>query len=208
VNAVWAVVPGTGGEGAKQRLAPALGPEARRALALAMAERVLAALAGAPSIAGTVVVTDDAPTVALATRMRARVCREGAGAGHDRAVAAGVELLMREGREAMLCLPGDLPLVTSSDIELVVAARRGARDFVIVPARDRGGTNGVLCAPPDVIPLRFGHDSFPGHLASARETGIEPTVLHVAGIAFDVDVPRDLEEPALQSRFGELLPRP
>lgn len=191
---VWAVVPIKGGTDAKQRLAPVLTPNARRELAVAMAENVVAALAGASSLAGILVVTTDAQAAALATRVGGRVCRDGATEGHTRAVASAADLLVREGRGAMLSLPADLPLVTTADIERVIAARRTAPDLVIVPARDLGGTNAVLCSPPDVVKLQFGEDSFRRHLAAARDAGVEPQVVRVPGIELDVDLPADLDE--------------
>jgi 2-phospho-L-lactate guanylyltransferase len=47
-------------------------------------------------------------------------------------------------------------------------------------------------SPPDVVPLRFGDDSFFPHLEAARGRGIAPTVLHLPGIALDIDNPADL----------------
>jgi 2-phospho-L-lactate guanylyltransferase len=47
-------------------------------------------------------------------------------------------------------------------------------------------------SPPLAVPLRFGEDSFFPHLAAARACGIEPQVLHLPGIAFDIDNPQDL----------------
>jgi 2-phospho-L-lactate guanylyltransferase len=40
--------------------------------------------------------------------------------------------------------------------------------------------------------LRFGDNSFFPHLAAAEARGIRPTVLHLPGIALDIDNPADL----------------
>ena len=40
--------------------------------------------------------------------------------------------------------------------------------------------------------MRFGEDSFFPHLAAAEAHGIRPTVLHLPGIALDIDNPVDL----------------
>jgi 2-phospho-L-lactate guanylyltransferase len=50
----------------------------------------------------------------------------------------------------------------------------------------------VLVSPPAAVPLRFGEDSFFPHLAAAEARGIVPTVLHLPGIALDIDNPVDL----------------
>jgi 2-phospho-L-lactate guanylyltransferase len=93
---------------------------------------------------------------------------------------------------AMLTLPGDVPLTTTAEIEQVVDAYRQGHRFVIVPARDERGSNAILAAPADAVPLRFGEDSFFPHLAAARACGIEPAILHLPGIGLDIDTPDDL----------------
>jgi 2-phospho-L-lactate guanylyltransferase len=42
------------------------------------------------------------------------------------------------------------------------------------------------------VPLSFGNDSFLPHLATARQMGIEPNVIELAGIGLDIDNPADL----------------
>src|ERR1700761_5834782 len=99
--------------------------------------------------------------------------------------------LAAEGR-AMLTLPGDIPRVTAAEIDAVVSSCPPAPSFTIVPAHDELGSNAVLCAPPAAVPLRFGDDSYFPHLAAARRSGIEPTILRLPGIALDIDHPTDL----------------
>ena len=50
----------------------------------------------------------------------------------------------------------------------------------------------MLCAPPELVALQFGDDSFVPHLEAARRIGIEPKVVRLAGIGLDIDHPRDL----------------
>jgi 2-phospho-L-lactate guanylyltransferase len=189
---IWAVVPVKDTATAKQRLGPALPPELRRALALAMLEDVLAALAEAPGLAGRLLVTTDAGAIGLAARYDAECMEEGAADGHSGAVTAAARRLAREGCVGMLTLPGDVPLVTAGEIGQLIAAHRPAPSFTIAPSHDEKGSNAILLSPPDAVPLRFGDDSFFPHLAAARERGIAPTVLQLPGIALDIDNPVDL----------------
>lgn len=189
---VWAVVPVKDTAGAKQRLAPALPPSLRQGLALAMLEDVLAALAAVSALAGRVLVTTDPGARRLAARYGAECWEEGAGDGHTGAVTSAARRLARDGRAAMLTLPGDIPLVTAQEIERLIAAHRPAPSFTIAPSHDEQGSNAILMSPPDAVPLRFGDDSFFPHLAAARALGIAPTVLHLPGIALDIDNPADL----------------
>jgi 2-phospho-L-lactate guanylyltransferase len=201
---IWAAVPVKEFAGAKQRLSLLLTPEQRQALAAAMLEDVLAALAEAP-LSGIMVNTVDPLATELARRYGARVVTADARVGHTGAVAAMARILAEEGREAMLTVPGDIPRVTAVEIMAVLEARRPAPSFTIVPAHDERGSNAVLCSPPLVVPLRFGDDSFQPHLAAAREHGIEPTIVRLPGIALDIDQPDDVQaflsaEPHMPTR--------
>jgi 2-phospho-L-lactate/phosphoenolpyruvate guanylyltransferase len=189
---IWAAVPVKEFAGAKQRLSPLLTPGQRQALAVAMLEDVLAALADA-AIAGIMLNTLDPVAGDLARRYGARIITQGARDGHTAAVAAMARILGEEGREAMLALPGDIPRVTSEEIATVIAAHRLSPSVTIVPAHDERGSNAVLCSPPMVMQLRFGDDSFLPHLAAARALGIEPTIVKLPGIGLDIDQPRDLQ---------------
>jgi 2-phospho-L-lactate guanylyltransferase len=89
-------------------------------------------------------------------------------------------------------MPGDIPRLSSAEITATLAAHRVAPAFTIVPAHDHLGSNMIVCSPPDVVPLRFGEDSFYPHLDAARKQGIEPLVVRYPGIGMDIDNPVDL----------------
>ena len=189
---VWACVPVKAFTGAKQRTSSVLTPAQREVLAATMLEDVLAALAGATRLAGIMVNTVDPVAAELALRYGARVVTEGALDGHTGAVNGMGRILVAEGKGAMLTLPGDIPRVTSAEIDTVVASVLSAPSFTIVPAHDELGSNAVVCSPPFCVPLRFGDDSYFPHLRAARELGIEPTVVRLSGIGLDIDHPADL----------------
>ena len=189
---LWAVVPVKERVSAKERLASMLQPQVRRALALAMLEDVLAALTATPGIAGLLVVTVDPEAGRMAARYGARLIEASARDGHTGAVTAAARLLAAEGRVGMLTLPGDIPLVTPAEIAQLLAAHSPAPSFTIVPSHDERGSNAIACSPPDAVPLRFGENSFYPHLQSAEMVGIRPKVLHLSGIALDIDNPEDV----------------
>jgi 2-phospho-L-lactate/phosphoenolpyruvate guanylyltransferase len=208
VTEVWAAVPVKEFTGAKQRLADMLTPAQRETLAATMLEDVLAALAGAQCLAGILVNTVEPRAAALARRYGAHVVTDGARDGHTGAVSGMARALAAEGR-AMLTLPGDIPRVTAAEIDTVVSSRLPAPSFTIVPAHDELGSNAVLCAPPEAVPLRFGDDSYFPHLAAARRAGVEPTIVRLPGIALDIDHPSDLRmflrAPRMPTRTLALL---
>ena len=189
---LWAVVPVKERISAKERLAPMLRPETRQALALAMLEDVLAALTATPGVAGLLVVTVDPEAGRLAASYGARLIEVGARDGHTGAVTAAARLLAAEQRSGMLTLPGDIPLVTPAEIARLLAVHLPAPSFTIVPSHDERGSNAIACSPPDAVPLRFGENSFYPHLQAAEMAGIRPNVVHLPGIALDIDNPEDL----------------
>jgi 2-phospho-L-lactate/phosphoenolpyruvate guanylyltransferase len=189
---VWAAVPVKAFTGAKQRTGSLLTAEQREVLAATMLEDVLAALAGATRLAGILVNTIDPVATRLAKRYRARVVTDGALDGHTGAVNGLARVLVREGRGALLTMPGDIPRVTSDEIDAVISSSLPAPSFTIVPAHDELGSNAVLCAPPLSVPLRFGDNSYFPHLMAARAQRIEPTIIRLPGIGLDIDHPADL----------------
>ena len=208
MSGAWAIVPVKETQGAKQRLAEVLSAPLRRELALAMLEDVLDALAAAKTVAGIILVTVDPQAQYLAHRYGAATIADGAHDGHTGAVVAGARHLIAQGRSTMLTVPGDIPLVTPGEIDRLIAAHGPAPAFTIAPAHDELGSNAILMSPPQAVPLRFGEDSFFPHLAAARACGIEPCVVHLPGIAFDIDNPQDLAHFARlgsRTRAGALL---
>jgi 2-phospho-L-lactate/phosphoenolpyruvate guanylyltransferase len=157
-----------------------------------MAHDVLTALAAASELEGLAVVTLDPLAGELARRFGARVLTEGARDGQTGAVNAAARLLAGEGADAMLTIPGDVPLITPQEVGALIVAHDRRPDFVIAPSHDGRGSNAVLCAPPHRVALKFGDDSFVPHLAAARTAGLEPKILRLPGIGLDIDRPQDL----------------
>ena len=160
---VTALIPVKGFRNAKQRLSAFLGSAEREALAEAMFRDVLRQVPGARGILETVVVTGDDKVAKIAVTLGARVILESAETGETAAVDFARSSLKADGAEAVLIIPGDLPLVRRGDIEAVLAQVPNgqiAPFALLVPSHDRLGTNALLLAPPDIIKLRFGYDSF------------------------------------------------
>jgi len=62
-----------------------------------------------------------------------------------------------------------------------------------VPSHDRMGTNALLLAPPDIIKLRFGYDSFTYHMSQLSGQGLPLRFIENERLALDIDEPKDLE---------------
>jgi 2-phospho-L-lactate/phosphoenolpyruvate guanylyltransferase len=189
---IWAVVPMKDTTNSKFRLRDALSKKLRRGLALAMLEDVLETLTACRALAGIIVVTPDWAVWGRAAAYGAEFMTDGARDGQTGAVAAAARHLARDRKGAMLTIPGDVPLVTPDEVAQIIAAHDRTPDFIIVPAHDERGSNAILCAPPDAVPLKFGDDSFLPHLEAARRAGLEPKILRLPGLGLDIDNPADL----------------
>ena len=193
-KAIWAIVPAKGTEQAKQRLADVMSAGERRAFFQAMLRDVLTALQACSSLAGVVVVTGDGAVKKLAADLNMRIIEDNNNSGHTAAVNLAITQFCKEDVFGMLTLPGDIPLVTATEVEQLIAEHDydSVKAISIVPAHDQQGSNAILCTPPDVLPLRFGDNSFFPHLERAKVQGVEPTVITLPGIGLDIDHPQDL----------------
>ena len=181
---------------AKKRLADYLAPEQRKALCQVMFEDVLEAVTSCDRVDDVVVVTNDKSVAAIAGAYSARVIPESDAPGLIAAVTHAAELLTAEGVGSMVFLPGDVPLVSVDELEVVLDGfgMLDNPEFLIVPAEDLGGSNCVACSPPNCIEFRFGIDSFRKHLRESESKGIETSIARLPGIGLDVDTPDDLAQ--------------
>lgn len=191
---MWAVLPAKDLVDAKQRLADALSPPERRLLFRTMYEDVLSVLAEVPGLDGIAVITRDEEAAAVAKSYGARIITEAENQGQTAAVEAAVATLIADGVASIMTFPGDAPLITRDEIDVVLGAHGDAPAMTIVPAHDRRGSNCIALSPPNLIPFSFGNDSFKPHLAAARARGVEPVILDLPGIALDIDTPDDLRQ--------------
>jgi len=166
---------------AKLRLASALDPAQRRALARAMATHVLEAARPLP----VAVVCDDTEVADWARDHHALVVWEPE-CGLNRAVEAGVDRLAAEGARRVVVAHADLAL--ARDLGWVGAFA----DITLVPDSRDDGTN-VACVPVGTgFTFSYGPGSFARHGAEARRLGLALRVVREPRLGRDVDLPSDL----------------
>ena len=177
---------------AKQRLAAVLDQPARTELAQTMLHDVVATLAAWPCRPACALVTSDPFAVELARRYDFEVIPDPANPGETGAIEMATRICVERGLDSTLVIPADIPLIQSSELDEILkqAPDEGS---VLAPAADGRGTNAAFRCPANLFPLRFGNDSFKPHLAAAQATGKPCIVLHLPGIAVDVDNPEDLQ---------------
>ena len=188
------LIPVKGFAAPKQRLSPVLDLAERSALAQAMLDDIMAALAEWRERPDVAVVTGDAVVREMALGRGFEVIEDRDCAGETEAIAAATSAAVGRGAASTMVIPGDMPLVTARELSEVLNALPAspAAGSVLVPAADGRGTNAVLRRPADLFPLRFGNDSFQPHWRAAQSTGCPCAVLKMPGIGLDIDGPADL----------------
>ena len=195
---------------AKTRLAGLLTPEERRGLAHTMLRGVLTGIAAVESTLDSpfrrTVVTNYPPAIEMAGELGFSLIREERQISESHSVDAASALLEKEGVRGVLRIPLDLPLFTTAALETVLTAifarnnpqsdppLRGNGRTVLVPSRDRLGTNALFRSPPTMFPSRFGHNSLELHTREARQRNGEVILLEVEALALDIDDPADVAE--------------
>lgn len=195
-----AIVPVKALDAAKSRLADVLSPAARRRLVLAMLRDVLGALSGVAQIARTIVVTVDEDVAMAAAAAGAQVIREPEPTSLNGALRTGLHYSHSQPDVRCLILPADVPLVTPDEIVALLAGDPRHR-VVIAPSGDGGGTNALVLMDHDVMGPCFGPDSFQRHLELATALQLEPRVVRLPGLGFDVDTPADLRRLSEVERY-------
>jgi 2-phospho-L-lactate guanylyltransferase len=168
----------------KERLAERLGPDERAELSRRFATHVVAAAGELP-----VVVVTSAPEVVVWARELgvATVADPGS---LDAAAATGRAVLAEQGCVRAVIAHADLPFARS----LAPVAGDGDEPVVVLVPDHRDDGTPVLSIPV-AAPFRFayGPGSFRRHVAEAGRHGLAVRVVHDPDLAFDVDLPADLE---------------
>jgi 2-phospho-L-lactate guanylyltransferase len=169
----------------KARLADALDADQRAALALAMAERVIAAAGPLPVL----VVTSDPEVREWAGGIGIEVVAD-PGHGLDAAVHAGADRQREHRRRRIVVSHADLPRARPE--ALVRFATLAPEIVSIVPCHRDDGTP-VLSLPAVVdFPFAYGPGSARRHAAIARRLGLATHVVRDPELGYDVDIPADL----------------
>jgi len=181
----------------KTRLAAVLPLNERVELSRHLLQRTLRL---ARQVGQVVVVSRDAAVRRLAKQAGAWALVE-AGEDLNKALQQASDWVAVQGGQAILILPGDLPLLQLSDLTEIVEAGQSNPSIVIAPSQRLDGTNALFLRPPGLIPFAFGSGSFERHQQAARAIGIEPVIYRSLTVALDLDLPEDLT--TLQNRSCE-----
>jgi 2-phospho-L-lactate guanylyltransferase len=162
----------------------------------AMVEDVLSALAGVSSECQVLLVSDDPGAALLAEVYGVRFIDERTlgCSGLNEAVTAATSTLTNMGCDSILVLHGDIPTVSTEELEELICHKNAESvDVILVPDRYGQGTNAILRVSPQEIEFRFGADSFANHSRMCAERGLRQRPMELLGFGLDIDEPDDLQ---------------
>jgi 2-phospho-L-lactate guanylyltransferase len=206
---VFALIPMKPFAEAKSRLSADVPAAARKALALAMFERVLLEATRCDALCGVAVLTYGADVALCARHAGAHVLDDAQLAERDLGslIDAALPQLAALGADAAVILMADLPYLESADIAQLTAALAHADIALIADARGQS-TNALALRLPATFPTAFGDpNSYALHLRRASDGGCSSVEIQNPRVAHDVDVRDDLPESADWAR-GRIFDKP
>jgi 2-phospho-L-lactate guanylyltransferase len=184
----WVVIPIKAPGACKTRLAGVLDDAARRDLVARMLDHVVATARAASGI-------DDVMLLGPARHGMPESMRrlDDPGQGLNAALTSATRVAAGAGVERLLFVSADLPWLVPGDLTALVALPAGVAG--IAPDRAGTGTNALSLPGRDATRFapHFGIGSFAAHRREARRLGIGLEIIATPTLAFDVDLPADLD---------------
>jgi 2-phospho-L-lactate guanylyltransferase len=197
----WALLPVKALQLAKTRLTSVLQPQECASLSRAMFLDVLAALEEAKHIDRIAVLTNDKDIAALATRLGHLVIADPSDSALCDSLNSAAQQIAALGAKTLLVIPADVPTISAHDIDELLERHTGG--LSICPAIRDGGTNALVCSPPDALAFQFGPDSARRHIDEAARHNMPHARIPMHAYFRDIDTPDDLawlaSQPAAQN---------
>jgi 2-phospho-L-lactate guanylyltransferase len=199
VTETWALVPAKSPELAKTRLSAILQPDECAALSRAMLRDVIHTLENCHSIDRIAVLTNDttiselvndAGHTAIADVTTEQTSADSLCAGLN----AAAEFIAAQGGTTLIIIPGDLPTLCPVDLDQLLSKHDTNEQprLSLCPAIRDGGTNALVCTPPDALRFQYGIDSARLHIETAEKHGLNAQRLPMQAFFRDIDMPEDL----------------
>jgi 2-phospho-L-lactate guanylyltransferase len=180
---------------AKSRLAPAFDSQERREFVLSMLKDVLNTLRDSELVTRIFLVTRQEDIGLKLDVTGIDILADSADTNLNSALRVATSFVRNHhGERPLIIIPGDVPLITESDIHgILTLAEQVDPPLVVAASSDNGGTSALLRKPPDAIDVQFGLSSFRNHQDVAKNKGIAFLEYQSPTLALDIDTPDDLQ---------------
>lgn len=177
-----------------------------------MLEEILRITCTSPHIVQTVLVTGDSEAAKIGGRFDSTIIRDECDDGVNEAVALADRYLHKNGFDASIVLPQDIPYIKSQDIDFMMKFAAPPNFAVIVPSRRFDGTNALVRMPVDLMNTHYDDDSYREHIKIAKQHTRNASPIFVRRIMMDLDTKADLEfllanveKPSVAKRIADIV---
>jgi 2-phospho-L-lactate guanylyltransferase len=176
---------------AKTRLG--LSSEQTEQICVIMLEEILKILSIAPQIDKIIIVTKDRKALEVSKKFDTVQIIDDKESGVNDAVSLADEYLLKNGFEASIVFPQDIPYIKTQDIDFVLKFETDSNFAIIVPSRRFDGTNALVRNPINLMKTHYDEDSYKIHMSTAKEATRDVSLVFVKRIMWDVDNMEDLK---------------
>ncbi len=176
---------------AKTRLG--LSSEQTEKICVIMLEEILKILSISPQIDKIIIVTKDRKALEVSEKFDTVQIIDDKESGVNDAVALADEYLLKNGFEASIVFPQDIPYIKTQDIDFVLKFETDSNFAIIVPSRRFDGTNALVRNPINLMKTHYDEDSYKIHMSTAKEATRDVSLVFVKRIMWDVDNMEDLK---------------
>lgn len=191
---IFAIVPVKSFEKSKSRLSSLLSVQERVELTELMLVDTITVLTGSTRISETIIVSSDRRAEIIGKKLGAIFLKEDVDRGVNQAVSIADNYSVNADTEGTLTIPQDLPLLLSSDIDIVCrTVTNYEKCIVICPSLRQDGSNILFRKPADVIRTRYDCQSYRMHILDALGAGATIRTFLSERTMIDLDTMDDLE---------------
>jgi len=158
-----------------------------------MLEEILRVLSISPQIDEIIIITKDKKALSISKKFNATQIIDDKESGVNDAVALADEYLLKNGFEASIVFPQDIPYIKTQDIDFILKFKTNSNFAIIVPSRRFDGTNALVRNPVNLMKTHYDEDSYKIHMSTAKEQTREVSLVFVKRIMLDVDNMEDLK---------------
>ncbi|MHA1377815.1 MAG: 2-phospho-L-lactate guanylyltransferase [Candidatus Helarchaeota archaeon] len=187
------IIPVKSAKFAKLRLAPILDTKQRKNLCINMYKDVIKAVDETKTENKLLTISSD-PSILRIGRKFGDIITENTQSEINSSINVAISRALENHAESVLIIPADIPLILSNDIDEIFKYKIKAPTMIITPSIRKNGTNLLYLAPPDIVEIQYGENSFQKHLEKASKIENLNLIIHKSeNISLDIDLPEDLK---------------
>ena len=188
---IAAIVPVKTFSKAKTRLN--LSPENKAKLCELMLEEVLGTISDSKLIEKIIVVSQDETALNISKKLNAETIFDEKESGVNNAVSLADSYVKKEGFDASVVFPQDIPFMLTVDIDYLLNSQNSSKYVGVVPSRKFDGTNALVRKPVDIMDTHYDEDSYKIHLNIGKSITPDTSLIMIRRIMLDIDYQDDFE---------------